>query len=106
MTDVIQQEVQKCVYSILGIVREQMAAATSYNGGAAANGKAKVAKKAKIVAKTVEGDATPKVAKASKTAGKPRDMQCRFETKAGVRCEDRSRGPRFHFLCAKHGDKS
>ena len=32
-------------------------------------------------------------------------MRCKFTDKSGHRCTERSKGPRFHFLCAKHLEK-
>jgi hypothetical protein len=57
--------------------------------------------------KVKEATTHTKVAKAPKEkvkAAKPkvvRDMQCRHEDD-GERCQERSKGPRFHFLCAEH----
>lgn len=45
------------------------------------------------------------VTKGPKTKRTAEQMRCRF-TENGHRCKERSRGPRFHFLCTKHAEKS
>jgi hypothetical protein len=42
------------------------------------------------------------VAKVMRTAGRDESMRCRHTDAGGNRCKERSRGPRFHFLCKKH----
>ena len=43
------------------------------------------------------GRARPKAAAGAKTSRKPRDMRCRYPG-----CKNRSKGPRFRFLCEEH----
>jgi hypothetical protein len=50
------------------------------------------------IKKTIE----PKSAKFKKSDAA---MRCRFTDKQSHRCKERSGGPRFHFLCAKHREK-
>ena len=35
---------------------------------------------------------------------RPRDMRCVHKDARGRRCESRSKGPRFAYLCARHVD--
>lgn len=46
----------------------------------------------------------PKVAKPKKAMNEDR-MRCRFSDDNGHRCKNRSKGPRFKYLCEKHLEK-
>jgi len=94
---IVDKHVSNLIQEIKSHLGEQISAVVQ--GGQVARGDRAAA------TPTARTPRSPKDSEEGKTKKTKAEMRCRFTDDTG-RCKERSRGPRFRFLCATHANQS